>query len=222
MLETFSSLQAQAYEIIKNKILIDEYHPGTKISEKYLEVDLGIGRTPVREAILRLRRENLIDVIPQSGTYISKINMPDAKAAHFIRENLEVKVVAEAINLADENALEAFKNILTAQKVASNNKNIQSFFDADEQFHAEFYKLTDKTIVWEWLQQVNIHLNRFRWLRLKLAVLDWDILTNQHEALLQALIEHDTDEAVYLTSKHLHLMIDETKALLTAFPDYFS
>ena len=72
-----NDLTGQAYDLILKKIIDAEYEPGQKISEKKIEEDLQIGRTPVREALLQLRQESLINVIPQSGTYISKIDLKD-------------------------------------------------------------------------------------------------------------------------------------------------
>lgn len=63
----------------------------SKISEKELEQRLTIGRTPICEAIIRLRREALIHVVPQSGTYISKISIKQIEEARFVRETLEKK-----------------------------------------------------------------------------------------------------------------------------------
>ena len=88
-----TNFQSQAYESIKELILTAKLIPGQKISEKELEQRLTIGRTPIREAIIRLRREALIHVVPQSGTYISKISIKQIEEARFVRETLEKEVL---------------------------------------------------------------------------------------------------------------------------------
>ena len=99
------NLQNQAYNQITGKILRNEYRPGQKISQKNIEIDLQLGRTPVREALLRLRRDGLIYSIPQSGTFVTKIDLDAAINARFIRENLEAKIVSEAAALENNNLL---------------------------------------------------------------------------------------------------------------------
>lgn len=70
-----SSLQSQAYQAIRKQIIYADLEPGRKISEKALEEHLAIGRTPIREALIQLRQQELVYTIPQSGTYVSKINL---------------------------------------------------------------------------------------------------------------------------------------------------
>lgn len=100
------NLQNQAYKQITGKILRNEYRPGQKkFHKKNIEIDLQLGRTPVREALLRLRRDGLIYSIPQSGTFVTKIDLDAAINARFIRENLEAKIVSEAAALENNNLL---------------------------------------------------------------------------------------------------------------------
>lgn len=216
-----NNLQTQAYELIKNKIIRAEYTPGQKIVEKEVEATINIGRTPVREALIHLRRDGLINVVPQSGTSISLIDMHAATSARFVRESIEKKVVMEAGNQMNTLNAASFDQILQQQKLQIESRNVPAFFAADEAFHRKFYEITDKILVWDWLQIVNIHLNRFRWLRLKVAELNWDTLIEQHQHILDAVQHHNVEEAGFLASQHLHLMLEEQQTLLEKFPEYF-
>lgn len=73
-----NNLQQQAYESIRKQIIYSELAPGSKISDKVLEEQLAIGRTPIREALIQLRNQELVKTIPQSGTYVSKIDIRSA------------------------------------------------------------------------------------------------------------------------------------------------
>lgn len=216
-----NNLQTQAYELIKNKIIRAEYTPGQKIVEKEVEATINIGRTPVREALIHLRRDGLINVVPQSGTSISLIDMHAATSARFVRESIEKKVVMEAGNQMNTLNAASFDQILQQQKLQIESRNVPAFFAADEAFHRKFYEITDKILVWDWLQIVNIHLNRFRSLRLKVAELNWDTLIEQHQHILDAVQHHNVEEAGFLASQHLHLMLEEQQTLLEKFPEYF-
>ncbi|MDN6031198.1 MAG: GntR family transcriptional regulator [Lactococcus lactis] len=216
------NLQNQAYNQITGKILRNEYRPGQKISQKNIEIDLQLGRTPVREALLRLRRDGLIYSIPQSGTFVTKIDLDAAINARFIRENLEAKIVSEAAALENNNLLlNQARDAIELQEQYAAKAEYHNFFNADEEFHKTFYLMTNHAQVWDWLQTINIQFNRFRWLRLAISDLPWNTLIEQHKEILCAVENHDGEQAVTAAAKHLHLMFDEEMAVLQAFPEYF-
>lgn len=216
------NLNLQAYNIILKKIINTTYKPGQKISEKDLIKELNIGRTPVREAILRLRQEGLVAAIPQSGTYVTKIDLRVAADARFVRESIETKVIREAANTSDELAINKLNIIIANQKFFTKQRQFEIFFSEDEAFHHEFYKMADRQQVWDWLQTINMQLNRFRMLRLTIEELPWEGLIQEHIAILRAVKNHEPDEAQRLLTKHLNLMLDEENDLLRVFPNYFT
>ena len=74
----YQSLQDQAYNALRSKIIYAELKPGTRLSAIGLEKETGIGRTPIRESFVRLREQELVETRPKSGTYVSKISMEHA------------------------------------------------------------------------------------------------------------------------------------------------
>lgn len=90
-----TNLQQQAYETIRKQIIYSELAPGSRISDKVLEEQLAIGRTPIREALIQLRNQELIKTIPQSGTFVSKIDIRSASLALYTREKLENPILQE-------------------------------------------------------------------------------------------------------------------------------
>ncbi|MCD2256038.1 GntR family transcriptional regulator [Agrilactobacillus fermenti] len=220
--ERTENMQSRAYQEIIKRILRAEYVPGEKISEKSLEADLQLGRTPIREALIQLRKDGLIEVIPQSGTYITKINIKRATDARFIRQSVERKIMVEAAAKATEANVQIVMANIDAQVTAAKAKDHDKFFELDEAFHYSFYQMTAKENVWDWLQTINIQLNRFRWLRLQITKLDWSSLITDHRHLLKAVATHDPEEAERLSMNHLHLMLEEEQPLFEAFPEYFT
>lgn len=216
------TLKDQVYDIILQRIIDLKYIPGEKISEKELGEELKIGRTPIRESILQLRQEGLINTIPQSGTYVSKINLEKAKDARFIRESVESRIIKEAIEKLDNHDYTMLGQIIERQGLAEkgDGKNM-AFFEEDEAFHHYFYTATGHEQVWIWLQTVNMQLNRFRFLRLRNKNLSWDSLIEEHQELLEAVKVKDRNSAVELVSIHLHRMLSEEPELRKTFPDYF-
>lgn len=218
-----NDLTGQAYDLILKKIIDAEYEPGQKISEKKIKEDLQIGRTPVREALLQLRQESLINVIPQSGTYISKIDLKDVLDARFARASVERRIMREAatINLNEEQIAD-LDQIIQNEKRTRENDNFPAFLESDDVFHEYFYKITNHQRVWDWLKKINIQFNRFRFLRLKVQKLSWQGLIEEHIAIYEAIKTNDVNEADRLTANHMHRMLDEEDSLIKTFPNYFS
>ncbi|MGM0126102.1 hypothetical protein IGI37_003503 [Enterococcus sp. AZ194] len=218
---TTTNFQHKAYESIKNSILSAELAPGSRVSEKELEERLEMGRTPIREAIIRLRREELIRVIPQSGTYVAKINLQQIEEARFVRETLEKNIFVVACDLATEENYHELEKLLVLQKTYATLKDEATFFQLDEDFHHLVYQIANKNHVWNWLQSINLQLNRFRFLRLEVAGLSWDVILNDHEQILQTLKERDKEKIVALIGTHIDVIDNDLKVVKQAYPDYF-
>lgn len=215
------NMRSDAYNEIKYKIIHFDYIPGQKISEKTISQELDLGRTPVREAIIRIEREGLIEVIPQSGTYITRIDMADAKDARFVRSHIEPSIMVDAAIKMTPEAKQALEDNLRSQAKTAMNNELDNFFDLDQDFHHEFYKVVNKDTVWNWLQINNTQLNRFRRLRLKESELNWSTLIDQHQQIYNAVLDQDIDNLNFLVTQHLHLMLLEKQKVLDAYPDYF-
>lgn len=218
---TSENLQIQAYQAIRNQIIYSELPPGSKISEKNLEDYLKIGRTPIREALIKLRQENLVYTIPQSGTYISQIDLEKASNARFVREILESKIMIECCAKIDTVSSEELANLIEKQVEAMKNADSKSFFQYDNLFHQTCYRIANRLEIWNWMNSNNTHLERFRWLRLLTADLDWNAIIDQHKAIYHAIIQRNPEEVEFQTSLHLHMMLNEQAAVTKHFPEYF-
>lgn len=160
-----------AYEQIKAEILTLKLIPGTKISEKTMSDRLNVSRTPIREAFLKLAQEELLTIIPQSGTFVSLINMDLAEEARFIREIIEANIVGLCCGkISKESAFHLESNIQMQELLISNEigeQELEKFFELDNDFHKELYVCCGKERTWKMIQNVAGHLDRFRTLRLK-------------------------------------------------------
>ena len=110
------SLQDQSYHTIRRKIVYLDYKPGEKLGVKQLCDDLDMGRTPVREALVRLAQEGLVRTVPQSGTYVSPINLTLAESACYIREHLEKQVIVECCARATSAGIEQLDRAIALQE----------------------------------------------------------------------------------------------------------
>lgn len=215
------SFQEQAYTMLRSKIIYAELPPGTRLSAVGLEKETGIGRTPIRESFVRLREEELVETRPKSGTYVSKIDMVRAENACFLRSKLERSVMVKCCSAATPQDIERLEGILT-QADAVDHSGDRAFFDLDNLFHETCFEIAGRHMLWEWMQSVNTHFERYRWLRSISQEIDLDPVRKQHRKMLDAITAGDTDEASFLAASHLHLMPDEQGPVIALHPTYFN
>ena len=216
-----TNFQDEAYVAIRNKILHLDLKPGDRINKRALQDELSIGATPMREAFLRLSREGLLLVRPQSGTYVAKISVDEVYQARFVRENIEKLGVSETIPLITRTDLDELQKLIQLQELYLHSKDYDHFFNLDEEFHQAFYKIDHKEFVWNWLQVVNLQFNRFRYLRLEVSDLDWQQIFDDHRAIVAAVADKVPKRAETCVSRHLHMVDDDIKVASKLRPDFF-
>ncbi|MBC2581409.1 GntR family transcriptional regulator [Clostridium sp. DJ247] len=125
-----------AYRVLKSNIMSLELKPGQSISEAELSQQLNISRTPIREVLMRLKEEHLIDVKPQIGTYISLIDRDLIEEAFFMRYFLEKEALKLACNSFPEDKLmELEKNLMSQKYIVGKQNHEIEFHSLDIQFH---------------------------------------------------------------------------------------
>ncbi|NOV02080.1 FCD domain-containing protein [Paenibacillus sp. LMG 31457] len=194
--------------------------PGTGISEKEISVQFGVSRTPVRESFVQLSQEGLLDIYPQRGTVVSLIDLERVEEARFIREQLERAVIMLACESFPQESLQLLRSNLAYQQVSMREKDFKKMFELDEAFHRTIFEGCKKLNTWAVIQQVNVHLNRTRMLRLA-ADHRWDELYEQHQHMVEAIEGHESGKAEQLMNTHLHLTIADQTVLKEKFPTYF-
>ena len=200
--------QLQAYEILRRRIIEFYYKPDKRLPTKEIHEELGIGRTPVRESVVRLQQEGLVFTKPKSGSYVSLIDLKNAECAHFLRSNTERAVVIECC-------------ARRSKARAMHNHDQRAFFSSDNRMHELFYQIAGRKREWTWLSAGSYDLDRFRWLHVKAKGVSWDSILNEHRHLFQAITQRDPREASYLITSHLHVMLDEKDEVISSFPEYF-
>nr|WP_145157190.1 GntR family transcriptional regulator [Paenibacillus terrae] len=214
------STRAYSYNLLRERILHLELEPGTKISEKEIADELNVSRTPVREAFMKLAEEELLDIIPQSGTIVSRINLKHVEEGRFIREKLEKEIVALACDQLDKDARFMIEANIAMQDVCAGQNNFYRLFELDEEYHQILFDATGKQRTWKMLQQLNIHFNRLRLLRLSKDS-NWENIIRQHKEIYQLIIQQDKEHAMKVMEQHLRLAVVEQDFLKEKYPHYF-
>ncbi|WP_336758693.1 GntR family transcriptional regulator [Paenibacillus sp. USHLN196] len=214
------STRAYSYNLLKERILHLELKPGTKISEKEIADELQVSRTPVREAFMKLAEEELLDIIPQSGTIVSHINLEHVEEGRFMREKMEKEIVTLAcVSFPEEFRFRLETNIVM-QEVCIGKNNFYRLFELDEEFHQILFQGTGKLRTWKMLQQLNIPFNRLRLLRLA-EDSNLEVIISQHKEIYRLITERKTDQAVQVMEAHLRLVVIEQESIKAKYPHYF-
>lgn len=208
------------YFTLKQLILSLKMPPGTAISEKEISLEFQVSRTPVRESFVRLAQEGLLEVYPQRGTYVSLIQVDLVEEARFMREQLERAVIRLACENFPNEHMVALEQNLAWQQECRVKPDDERMFQLDEEFHSTLFAGCNKSNTWTVIQQMNVHLNRSRMLRLS-SDHQWDHLIEQHRSMVKAIQQHDADTAERLMQEHLHLTVTDLAVLQDTYPSYF-
>jgi DNA-binding GntR family transcriptional regulator/NAD(P)-dependent dehydrogenase (short-subunit alcohol dehydrogenase family) len=212
--------RVEVYDALRASIVSLQRTPGQRLSEAELARELGVSRTPVREAIIQLRADGLVEVTPQLGSFVSKISVRDVREAQFAREALECAAIRLAARHIDAAAAEPLRQNVASQRAAQASADLEQFYRLDEAFHRELVAISGHPGISELLDRSRAHLNRLR--RLSLPVPDViEELIDQHSAVVQALERHDADQAEASLRHHLRGVYRVLAPLRDAHPDYF-
>ena len=215
------TLQDQAYQTLRQAIVYAQFTPGQRLVPKDICEELGLGRTPVRESLVRLQQQGLVRTVPQSGTFVSRIDGHAAENARFTREHLESQVAIECCAMADEHDLARLDAIIAKQQEAVAARDEQQFFITDNQMHEFMFDIANRHEVWEWLALTNTHFERFRWLAAITKGVGWDVVMDQHFQIRDAIARRSPSDASYLVSLHLHKALADHKDVVAEHPVYF-
>jgi DNA-binding GntR family transcriptional regulator len=202
----------QVYERLRRAITTLAMLPSEALSEKDLSLQLGISRTPVREALIRLADEGLIDILPQRGSFVAPIRISDVEEAQFIRESLEVAVVKR---LALQCSLQFLDNIeanLSRQETAVADGDGDLFLELDEAFHRSFCEEAGLSKSWRVIQTVKLQMDRVRYLSLPDPA-HLKTLLAQHWEIVRAIEHGEPDLASSAMAAHLQEVLRTAQRL---------
>ncbi|WP_069998367.1 GntR family transcriptional regulator [Cellulosilyticum sp. I15G10I2] len=207
------------YSLRKNIISVN-FKPGEALSIKEISEKLNVSRSPVRDALIKLGKEGLVDIIPQKGTSVSKIDLKRVDEERFLRNSLEENAIRLFIKMYKESDIAILRNNIEMQKQSLNCNDYLSFLDYDDSFHSVFFKSIDKTMCWEILQSMCGHYRRVRLMSL------WDdkILTNvvtQHQQIIENICHKNFDKAIEMSQTHLTKISMEETELIKKYPEFF-
>jgi DNA-binding GntR family transcriptional regulator len=190
------------------------------ISEAEIALSYGVSRTPVREAILKLSDEGLLEIFPQSGIFVSRIPIAALPEAILIRKSLEATTAQLAAERAAASQILVLQAILERQREANAAKDGDAFHRADEMFHATIAEVAGYPGIWTLIQQVKVNVDRYRLLTLPQQGRIARVIV-EHEAILSAIAAHDASGARTAMEIHLESLLDNISVTQNINPEFF-
>lgn len=208
------------YEQILRSILLSRYEPGEKLSEVMISDQLSVSRTPVREALIRLSQEELVYVVPKSGSFVAKIDFKKVEEGRLVRLTLEKKVSDIAAIKCAPQYLKECQNIIELHKKAKAGSSLEQF-QYDELFHRTLYIAAGMMRTWGFIEKMNMDFIRVRYLALTEDISS-DHIIFDHQSILNAIENHDGNAAVRHSAEHLLRWDMKKMVLFQRFPHYFT
>ncbi len=201
-IEQPESLAKKAYEAIRNSILSGDWKIGEIYNEKAIAADLGISRTPVREALLELASQGLIVFLPRKGLMVNRFTRRDVDEIFELRKAIELAAVEKIALASPPFDLFEIEESLLKQRKAAKEKDYLAFMEADRLFHTHFSKFTNNRRLVAILENLRdmIHLMGTKALSLEGRSLE---VIEEHQAIFEAVKKGNVEEAQRSMAKHL-------------------
>lgn len=206
-IEGYELLSQKVYHLLKTEIVKGFLKPGEKLLEEKIAEQLGVSRTPIREALKQLAAEGFVKMIPNQGVMVNKISIKDIQEVLQIRGVLEGLAARLATELIKEEEIKVLEEYIKQMEYYTNKNDFLAFSEIDAEFHELILNVCENS----WLIQIRRNLSdqahryRIRSLsvpgRLKYSL-------KEHQEILKALKRKDSEQADRLSQKHIKNVID--------------
>ncbi|NLY89719.1 MAG: GntR family transcriptional regulator [Firmicutes bacterium] len=201
-LDSYKPLRELVFEALREAIITGQLPPGERLMEIQLAEELGVSRTPVREAIRKLELEGLVAMVPRKGAYVSGISLKDLIEVFEIRSALEGLAAALAAErITDEELDELERHLVKAAEVIERS-DLSGMVEIDTKFHSLLYRASRNERLAHTINNLREQIQRFRQTslsypgRMKIAL-------DEHKAIVEAISARNPELARELAQEHV-------------------
>ncbi|OMI91262.1 GntR family transcriptional regulator [Streptomyces sp. M1013] len=207
------------YLKLRQMVLTLELAPGAALSENELAASLGVSRTPVRESLILLAQEGLVQVFPKIGSFVSRVDAAQVADAQFLREAVELASLEDLPEQLDTETVEELRNNLECQR--RTGLDHEEFFALDEAFHRDLMRLSGHGNAWATVAAAKGHLDRARRLGLH-GHESPTVFADQHHEIFAAITAGDIPGARSRMRDHLRAVFDDIERIRSHSPELFA
>jgi len=215
------SVADYAYDKLRDRIIFLELAPDSVLSRTRLSDELGVSLTPLREALQRLQGEGLVQIIPQSKTYVARIDKKKLNAAHFLRVSLESEVVRRLTADHSQVLIETLNAIVDQQrKLIDTPEQANQFHALDELFHQTMFEAAGQPDLHKMLLTQLGDLARLRRLELpNTGKTQW--VVDAHQRIITSIKAGDPEISLNALRTDISASISKIAEISAQYPDYF-
>ncbi len=196
------SLRGRVFNKIREDILSGKYNQNEELKENTIATELGVSRTPVREALRQLELEGLVNIIPNKGAYVTGISEKDINDIYIIRSYLEGLCAKWACEHITQKQIEELEEIIYLSEFHAKKEHHQQVVELDNKFHETIYAASNSKILDHVLSDFHHYVQRIR--KITLASDDRAMNSNkEHTAILNAIKKRNGAEAEKLAHEHI-------------------
>lgn len=209
-----------ALRTLKENIIRLELEPGCMVSENELAAEMGLSRTPVREALIELSKVKIVEIYPQKGSVVSLIDYSLVEESQFMRRVLECAVVElNCAKATPEDLNRLHENVRLQAFYISGSDPDSMLLELDDQFHKMLFDIAQKPQVFTLMRNIAIHFDRVRNITLP------DVMPSKvvkaHANIVEAIANRDPVAARVQMEQHLNQYRAVEKTVRERFPNYF-
>ncbi len=217
------TISNQIYNFLREMIIVRSIQPGTPLSENDLATHFDVSRHPVREALTRLKRDGLIEILPQRGSFVTKISVKNLQDICFVRSSIEINALRLGITRGGapyRNAISRMERNIARQRQLKNGEPAK-FLKLDDAFHEALCSMSGTDFAWQTIQDIKANMDRIRFLSID-AYSDLNSLVETHERIFEAIRNGDFDQAVAAIEPHHYEITRTSVEIREANREWFS
>jgi DNA-binding GntR family transcriptional regulator len=214
------TIAAQVRAVLRRDIIAGRLLPRAMLSEQELSQRFGVSRTPIREALIKLSEETLVEIYPQYGSFVAPIKLREVFDSQFVRESLECSAVERAVERIEAGQVKALAGLLQRQRVLHRSGDHDEFFLADERMHALIMEIAGHANAWRQVENAKAQMDRVRFLSMR-NVRKRPSVIAEHTEIVDCLMQRDRAGAVAAMRSHLRGLFRSVDILAAKEPGYF-
>ncbi|MCR5536705.1 MAG: GntR family transcriptional regulator [Succinivibrio sp.] len=226
-LSSRKTLTAQIFDFLREQIVVRSIEPGTALYENDLAAHFGVSRQPIHEALTKLNAIALVDILPQKGTFVSKIRVSKLYEICFVRCALETHCTRQAAHCTEGEFAKVIKSLeknLKQQQDLLSRPNAGEcgarFLTLDDDFHRLICSFSKVPLVWETLENVKSNMDRIRYLSLGEFSKPENLIVD-HQQILKAISEQEFEQACRLLEQHAYEITHTYKPIMQEHASWF-
>lgn len=218
------SAREQAYQTIRSRIITMELKPGDPLNDRELAEQMGISRTPMREALIMLNIAHMVDIKPQSGTHVAPIDLKRMELEQFARFTLEKEILNRVRGRLTDQQEQEYRQVIENYRLleadlTQPNRETR-LLELDNQFHRKAFEITGMEAHFDHMLSELQHVERIR--KFSLQTNENKAVCAAHTRILDAMVQNDTQELSRALESHLSRYKQTVEEVQRLHPDYFT